>query len=339
MASYENDHGVQQVVKEPHQLESAGARLESEPRGKATPQSIVVAALPEKNPAALTAAHKVGANWPVVRPPVTATPAAGFRFDQDVLDVEIHELLLEVRKAQSVFWVGAAVPKGTTDFTRAQVFFHPTVVQARKVVAADTDYRDFKGGWSGSLQRYVAMQGGQLAGAGLKMPLLVPFTTMAALDTKHHPGQNMFTDRPVETLNAIMAAIQRQITQKAGAKPTLSALGAASFSSGISALRLFLAAMRSSGLVKEVIDFDSPHIKKEPKMLTRSPGAVSKCFTQTGPPPSVHPGPGYVILTAKHFDSVTAYTQYPEPQRTHARIGWMMYFQAMMTSALRSATP
>jgi hypothetical protein len=30
-------------------------------------------------------------------------------------------------KDGAVFWVGAAVPFGTTDFTKIQVFFHPTV--------------------------------------------------------------------------------------------------------------------------------------------------------------------------------------------------------------------
>ena len=39
----------------------------------------------------------------------------------------ISELLFKVQKDSSIFWVGAAVPLGTFDFTRTQVFFHPTV--------------------------------------------------------------------------------------------------------------------------------------------------------------------------------------------------------------------
>ena len=271
---------------------------------------------------------------PVVRPAVTVTPPASFRFTQFESDVEIHELLFEVRKAGSVFWVGAAVPKGTTDFTRAQVFFHPTVVQITRektiIHANDNDYREFTGGWSAKLQRYVALQGVQLAKAGRLMPFLVPFTTMAALrGSKTHPipAQNMFSDRPVETLNAIMEAIQSEIVPKATGTPSLTKLGASSFSSGIGALRLFLASMSASGLIKEVIDFDGPFITKEPKRLTPSPGAVSKCFTQTGP---AGPSPNYVTVTNDHFTLVTAYPD----SGLHGRIGWMMYYQAMLHSVI-----
>jgi hypothetical protein len=274
----------------------------------------------QKNPPKLTAVHKV--TNPIVRPSVTVTPIASFRFVPDTLIAEIHEFLFEVRKAGSLFWVGAAIPKGTTDFTRVQVYFHPTVVNGGVVHATDTDYKDFKGGWSRSIQRYVAMQGGQLAGAGRLMPLLVPFTTMAALVS---PAKNMFNDRPVETLNAIMAAIQSEITPHSSRKPMLSNVGVSSFSSGITALRLFLTAMSSSGLVKEIIDFDSPFIISEPKQLTRSSGAVSKCFTQILHRPEI----GWVTLTTDHFTAVRKFDS------LHARIGWMMYHQAMINSVIR----
>jgi hypothetical protein len=318
-------------TKETRRYQPEHRELVIEPRQKdPTPQRTIL--VTQKNPAGLTALHTV--RNPVVRPPVTASPAAGFRFAESAVSAEIQEFLFEVRKAGSVFWVGAAVPRGTTDFTRAQVYFHPTVVQAGRVVADDKDYRDFQGGWSGSLQRYVAMQGGQLAAAGRRLPLLVPFTTMAALQrTKAGtaPGANLFSDRPVETLNAVLAAIQAAVTGKAGGQPALAKVGAASFSSGIQALRLFLAALRSSGLVKEVLDFDSPHIVAEPKALTLAPGAVSKCFTQF---PASHPPAGWVTLTAAHFAAVSSFAGYPEPQRLHARIGWMMYFQAMVNSVI-----
>src|SRR6185369_3546011 len=101
-----------------------------------------------------------------------------------------------------------AVPLGTTDFTRIQVFFHPTVVQGfppnQVVHARDVDYPAFSGGWSGSLQRYVALEGGQLA-AARQVAMLVPFTTMAALGGGR---ANMFTTDPVATLSYITAEIQ-----------------------------------------------------------------------------------------------------------------------------------
>jgi hypothetical protein len=133
---------------------------------------------------------------------------------------------LKIRKSGSVFWMGAAVPENTADFTRAQVFFHPTVQQAGHVVADDKDYPEFKGGWSsitrpvGSIQRYVALEGVQVATAGLKMPMLVPFTTMAALNRKA-PSANMFTDRPVDTIVAVMEAIQNELAGHSVTKPAL----------------------------------------------------------------------------------------------------------------------
>jgi hypothetical protein len=323
--------GLVELEKEHRTYTSDRNELVIEPRKKdPTPHLTILAT--QKNPATATAAHVV--SNPFVRPPVTTSPAASFRFSEAVLPGEIHNFLFEIRKAGSVFWIGAAVPKGTTDFTRAQVFFHPTVVQNGNVIADDKDYREFKGGWSGSIQRYVAMEGGQLAAAGRLLPMLVPFTTMAAVRVGKNgaiPTANMFQDRPVETLNAVMAAIESEITGDASAKPKLTKVGAASFSSGIGALRLFLKSMKSSGLIKEVIDFDSPHIVAEPKSLTRSPGAVSRCFTQFA---VARPETGWVTVNANHFASVSAFGQYPEPQRTHARIGWMMYFQAMTTSTI-----
>jgi hypothetical protein len=94
--------------------------------------------------------------------------------------------------------------------------------------------------------------------------------------------------------------------------------------------------MASSGLVKEVIDFDSPLIHGNAHTLTFSKGALSKCFTQV---PPVHPMPGYVTVRRAHFSSVTAFDHLPEgpkvDTRLHARIGWMMYHQAMVHSAIR----
>jgi hypothetical protein len=94
--------------------------------------------------------------------------------------------------------------------------------------------------------------------------------------------------------------------------------------------------MASSGLVKEVIDFDSPLIIGNPHALTPASGAVSKCFTEV---PRSRPVRGYVTVTKAHFSTVRAYDHLPEGpkvnQRLHARIGWMMYHQAMLSSVIR----
>jgi len=43
-----------------------------------------------------------------------------------------------------------------------------------------------------------------------------------------------------------------------------------------------ISALPASGLIKEVFNFDGPFLVAEPKVLTTSPGAVSKVFTPDG---------------------------------------------------------
>jgi hypothetical protein len=276
----------------------------------------------QKNPPQRALAHSETRK--AVIPHLVMSAPASLRLNQIDVSADIHEFLFEVKKAGSVFWVGAAVRKDATDFTQAQVFFHPTVKQGNTTHAEEGDYREFKGGWSKSLQRYVADHGTQFAAAGKRYPLLVPFTTMAALSDA---SKNMFTDRPLETLNTIVHAIQDLVLGEASGGTALSAIGAGSFSSGIMALRSFVAAMASSRLVKEVIDFDSPFITREAKQLTMSPGAVSKCFTQHV---LAHPPMGWVTVTGENFKGVTEF----QKDGLHAQIGWLMYHQAMITSTL-----
>jgi hypothetical protein len=269
----------------------------------------------QHNPLSLTLPHNV--MNPVIKPVMQ-----GNFLEEMPLTTTIHELLFKVTKNGTVFWVGAAVPFGTTDFTKIQVFFHPTVVQGGDVHARDADYPAFTGGWSSSLQRYIALEGGQL-GASRRLPMLVPFTTMAALGGGAH---NMFTVDPVATLSHITAAIQATFIPVGLPPPQLTAVGVASFSSGITAMRMFINAMQPSGLVREVIDFDSPFIIGEPAALTLSPGAVSSCYTQV---PHANPPQGYKFLPASSFANLTSYNHVP-----HSCIGWMMYHTAMITSVI-----
>ncbi|MBG0794066.1 hypothetical protein IYY11_11860 [Methylocystis sp. H62] len=269
----------------------------------------------QKNPLSLTLPHAV-TNL-VIKPVMQ-----GILLEEMPLTTTIHELLFKVIKDGTVFWVGAAVPFGTTDFTRIQVFFHPTVVQAGVIHASDADYSAFIGGWSSSLQRYIALEGGQLA-ASRVLPMLVPFTTMAALQ---RGADNMFTADPVTTLSHITYAIQTTFIPVGLPPPQLTAVGVASFSSGITAMRMFINAMKPSGLVREVIDFDSPFIVSEPAALTLSPGAVSSCYTQKF---LANPPQGYKILPASSFANLTSYNHDP-----HSCIGWMMYHTAMITSVI-----
>jgi hypothetical protein len=269
--------------------------------------------LTQFNPLQLTLPHEV------TNPVISALQ--GNFLEEMPLTTMIHELLFQVTKNGAVFWVGVAVPFGTTDFTKTQVFFHPTVVQAGHVVAADADYPTFTGGWSGALQRYIALQGGQLA-AVRRLPMLVPFTTMAALAGG---ANNMFAFDPVATLSHITAATQATFFPILP-PADLTAVGVTSFSSGIHAMRMFINAMQPSGLIKEVIDFDSPFISGQPAELTLSPGAVSSCYTQM---PRANPPQGYVFIPQNRFANLTSFNHDP-----HACIGFMMYFTAMNTSVI-----
>ena len=219
----------------------------------------------------------------------------------------IREFLFEMTKDGQVYWIGAAVPAGTTDFSKVQVFFHPTVVQNGRVHAKETDYPTFTGGWSGSLQRYVAMQGGQLAGAR-KTALIVPFMTMAAA-TGRAPNY-MFATRSAETLNAIMTAVRDAVTPSGAAPPAtapvpVSRVAVSSFSSGIGFMRLFIGTFGGSGLIVETTDFDSPFIIAERnKPMTRSPGAKGRVFSQVGP---VHSQFGWVTMPIASFRNIATF--------------------------------
>lgn len=262
-----------------------------------------------------------------LQPAVLVSPPSAFRFTQTTLQAEFQAFLLEVRKSGRVFWVGAVVPKGTKDFTRAQMYFHPTAK-----LADDRDYREFKGGWAEIRANFIKLIGVQAAAAERPAPLLLPFTKKSALQGNRRGGlsdDNLFKDRPVQTLNAIMGALHRLVTGKSAAV-RLAKLGVASFSDGIKPMRIALSALQPSGIVKEVFDFDSPFIVNEPKSLTFTPGAVAKCFSQEAPQ---NPMVGYVQLQQEHFSGVTATFGRTKPRDiTHQRIGKMMYFQALKNS-------
>ncbi len=81
------------------------------------------------------------------------------------------ELRFRIEKNGAVFWVGACVPQGTTDFSRAYIFFHPDVMSVKD----SASYVAFGAPWP-NVSRYVLGQGIQLA-AVRKMVLLVPFMT------------------------------------------------------------------------------------------------------------------------------------------------------------------
>jgi hypothetical protein len=271
----------------------------------------------QTNPASRTDAHPVEQS--------VISPLSAGKLLQEIQQTgTIREFLFEMKKDGNIYWVGAAVPQGTTDFSKVQVFFHPTVVQNGVVHAEERDYPAFRGGWADSLQRYVEMQGCQLAGARLTT-LIVPFMTMASLGGKA-PGY-MFATDPTETLEAIMTAVRDTMTPDVTTPLTIAKVAASSFSSGIGALRLFVGSFGGSGLIAETTDFDSPFIIGQPKAITRAPGAPGRVFTQVAPP---HPQAGWVTLSAESFQKIRKFRD----KGPHAQIGWMTFYMASLSSAL-----
>ena len=269
----------------------------------------------QTNPEAGTKPH------PVTNPGISPLSAGNF-LQQITVSATIRNLLFEMRKDGQVYWVGASVRDGATDFTEAQVFFHPTVINGGVVHAADRDYPKFTGGWSGSLQRYVRMVCGLLASVR-STPLIVPFMTMAANGGK--APAYMFATRPIETLNAIMTAFQKEVTGKSAAV-TVGQIGVSSFSSGIGAMNLFIGTLGSSSLIAEATDFDSPFIKGSPRALPL--GGRGRVFSQIAPR---RPTSGRTTLPAWSFKKIVAFRD----KGAHAQIGWMTFHLAAMLSKMK----
>ena len=74
-----------------------------------------------------------------VKNPVISLVAAGSFLQEIPLIVPIREFLFQIRKDGQVYWVGAAVPDGISDFSKVQVFFHPTVKNGK---AAELGFAD-----------------------------------------------------------------------------------------------------------------------------------------------------------------------------------------------------
>jgi hypothetical protein len=260
----------------------------------------------------------------VVSNPAISPLSAGNFLQQTQVDALIREFLFRIRKDGHTYWVGAAALHGASDFTQAQVFFHPTVINGGVVHAADRDYPAFTGGWSRSLQRYVAMQGGLMASLS-DTPLIVPFMTMAA--NAGGPAY-MFATRPIETLNVIMSAFRKAITGDS-APVTLARMGVTSFSSGRGAMRLFIKTFGSSGLIVETTDLDGPFIRGTHGIVISSPGAAARVISQIAPP---RPTAGWITLPAWSFKKIPAF----QDSGAHGQIGWMTFQLVTAMSALKS---
>jgi hypothetical protein len=267
------------------------------------------------------------------------------------------KLRLEIQKDGETFWVGAAVPEGTTDFSRCYIYFYPDTLPN------DNGYKTFTG-WTGLEKNYLESIGAQMA-AAKKMTLILPYTTNASRtnDAKH----NLFASQGVETLNDIMTAIQTEVSHDPIAmavgeavkaqQGSLKAIGVASFSSGVNHLNRFVDKVGSSGLIREIIDFDAQHIRLGNRPLKHGThirlttpvvsGAVNWWVTQNPHPleaikgsvpvsgtaqnPLTRPR-GWIYIPAEAFNQVMADRTVGD--ETHDKIGRMMFWTMMLLSTL-----
>jgi hypothetical protein len=239
------------------------------------------------------------------------------------------ELRFRIEKNGAVFWIGACVPEGTADFTRAYVFFHPDVMSPKD----SSSYPSFTGPWPG-VSRYVFGQGIQLA-AVRKMVLLVPFMTNES--GANSATTNVFADRGLATLNEIMTGCQ--VAAGLGSNDVkLQRLGLSSYSSGINHLARFADVLGGSGLIKEMLDLDSGYMRTKHRGMPNIKGAITFAVSQN--PPQT-PTRNWLTLGADAWELISDFGPAKDPRglikgdNIHGKIGNLMFQSMMLRSVVK----
>jgi hypothetical protein len=163
------------------------------------------------------------------------------------MDVSITTMLFVLNANVVPNWFGVAVPDGLTDFTRPNIFFHPTPGQAGY---NDNDYPTKAGLWP-KLFYYMERLGYQLAGSGRGQIVVMPFLTDAATSTWVLPAnwQDIVTD--------ILRAASAQLQPSQPAPGPIAQVVVSSFSDGILYSHAFRAAAAGlSPFLGEIWDLD-----------------------------------------------------------------------------------
>ena len=276
----------------------------------------------QKNPQSLTHSHgDQSGGQAVERPPPVSVPRAVRSAGAD------PRVPVRGRKAERKILGRSCRARRDDGLPARPRLLSPDSVQNGIVRAADLDYPRFVGGWPKRIERYMPRHGGQMA-AARKLPLIIPYMTMAS--AKMDQKFNVFADRPVATLNAILTAT-RTLCKQGDAQVQALFIGASSYSSGITYLASFLDVMKSSRLMVEAIDFDSTFIiSPHPQVKTVPGGGIFIQFTQferTFPRPALRPSASSLGEDQhEEFDG--------KPLTVHGKIGWMTFFTAMSESIL-----
>ena len=293
----------------------------------------IVATLADSSRGGLAITQRVAAApFPMpkpVRPPLIVSPSKQFRFIDFDPTADFHDLLFKVEKRGRTFWVGAAVPKGIKDFTRAYIYFTPSTIKRARdgtivELARDADYPTFSGGWATRMRNFIPMMGRQAAAAS--KPTILLITYMKASAFGHLNDDNIWSDRPIPTLNAVMNEIKKTVGGSHFSS-MIERLGVCSFSSGVTPMRLAIAKLEMTGILKEVVNYDGPFLTAERKVVTFAQGALCKVFTQ------VHlakPPPGWIQLHHENFALIKeTFGAVGIENITHQRIGRTMLHQTL----------
>ncbi|MEP7076941.1 MAG: hypothetical protein ABI878_14130 [Acidobacteriota bacterium] len=221
------------------------------------------------------------------------------------------QFLFKIKKNGKIFWVGASVPEGTSDFSRAHIFFHPNT-------KGPEGYTNFSSGWPDVKQKYLVGLGLHMASVK-QMVLIVPFTPLVS---DISPTCPLFADRGLDTLNDILTAIGISLGRQ-DPVGSIQQIGVSSYSSGIALLYSFAQSIGSTGLIREQIDFDSAFIIKAHKRAQLLPNVTNWMVTQSAPPFANQLG--WLHLPPSAFKKVFSWGG-----DVHSQIGLMM-FKTMMT--------
>lgn len=193
-------------------------------------------------------------------------------FDAMTPKVPFRMLMYRITRQGRIYWVGAAVPATVEAFDEAQIFFHPSPGGAG---ISDSDYPTFAGRWE-TVYRYVPLLGSQLAQSGRKQVLLVPF-----LAGHMYSSLGFLADDPVARISELLGLVRGTITGDAS-RPAVRAIGASSFSFGITPLATFAGKVAPSGLLTDLTDFDGLYSNSPQKHFSGAGGAVFRRYMQGG---------------------------------------------------------
>jgi hypothetical protein len=230
--------------------------------------------------------------------PNTVPPPGNLAFTS--ANTRVTTMLFQLAANVVPNWFGVAVPVGITDFTKPNLFFHPTPAQAGY---DDGDYPTKTGKWP-ELFYYMERLGSQvdvaieLFGAARNQIVIMPFLTNAATDAGIFPANwpGIVTD--------ILVAVKLAMGEGGGSL-AISEVVVSSFSAGLIYSDSFRkSAVGLAPLLKQVWDFDGfPKSLSNPLLTTpdvrvikydqgSEPGSTHVPMARWADYPSTPPNPG-----------------------------------------------